>query len=206
MKFVFISDTHGLHRDLELPPGEVLVHAGDITDHGSEAEVRDFLDWMGDLDYAHKVFIGGNHDLFLEEQPLEFLELLPPGLTYLNNQAHQVGPYRLWGAPHTPDLVGWAFGRPREQLAAHWRYLPPQIDLLITHTPPHGILDRSGSGQTLGCTYLRQELPSRSIKVHVFGHIHASYGQREIGGTTFINASNLDSYRGLINPPVVLEW
>ena len=34
LKIVCISDTHGKHRSLKVPDGDVLVHAGDITSKG----------------------------------------------------------------------------------------------------------------------------------------------------------------------------
>ena len=39
---VCISDTHTRHGELAMPPGDVLVHAGDLTDVGAEEDVVDF--------------------------------------------------------------------------------------------------------------------------------------------------------------------
>ena len=36
-RFVCISDTH--NRNIALPKGDVLIHAGDLTNHGSYEEV-----------------------------------------------------------------------------------------------------------------------------------------------------------------------
>ena len=46
MKFVVISDTHGHHRGLNLPAGDIIIHAGDFC-HSEEMMVsNDFLaDW-----------------------------------------------------------------------------------------------------------------------------------------------------------------
>ncbi len=124
MKFITISDTHGLHRDLQLPKGDVLIHAGDITNHGREEEVIDFLDWFSGLGYTHKIFIGGNHDFYLDEQARDVPYLLPKNVTYLNNSACTIGKIKLWGSPVSPDLVNWAFGKHRSEMAEHWRYMP----------------------------------------------------------------------------------
>lgn len=66
MKFVVISDTHGLHEDLQdLPNGDVIIHAGDFC-HFSGAESRKrFLSWYADLNYRYKILISGNHDFML---------------------------------------------------------------------------------------------------------------------------------------------
>lgn len=68
MTIVQISDTHNCHRQLaNLPTADVLVHCGDFTDMGTEQEVLDFLNWLIELPYKHKVFVTGNHDLCLWE-------------------------------------------------------------------------------------------------------------------------------------------
>ncbi|MBX2870699.1 MAG: metallophosphatase domain-containing protein [Saprospiraceae bacterium] len=206
MKIICISDTHGLHEQLALPEGDIIIHAGDITDHGSQTEVVAFLDWFSDLDYAHKIFIGGNHDIFLDEYPVEVLELLPANVTYLRNNEYEVNGINIWGSPVSPDLIYWAFGKRRSEMADHWRFMPGEVDILITHTPPFGILDQSSSYDHLGCEALLECVKEIKPRLHIFGHIHASYGSREEEETTYINASNLDSYQGLINPPIIVHY
>ncbi len=205
MKIVIISDTHGLHRDLDLPKGDIIIHAGDICDHGSKEEVLDFLNWFSKLNFSHKIFIGGNHDIFLDEYPVELLEILPTNIHYLNNNDHIIDGIKFWGSPATPDLIGWAFGKKRTDMKAHWKYMPKQIDVLITHTPPLGILDKSSRQRSLGCSDLLEKVIEINPQLHIFGHVHASYGIKQIGPTTFINASNINSLKGLINPPIVFE-
>ncbi len=205
MKFVIISDTHSLHQELDLPDGDVIIHAGDISSNGRKEQIVEFLDWFSKLDYTHKIFIGGNHDIFLDEYPVGLLEILPPNVTYLCNRAYQIGNIKLWGSPTTPDLEGWAFGKNRKDMEEHWSYMPKEIDVLITHTPPYGILDKSSRQIRLGCKDLLQKVKQIKPQYHIFGHIHASYGKEKVGATTFINASNLNSYRGLVNPVMVFE-
>ena len=57
MRFVCISDTHGLHRNVSVPPGDVLVHAGDFTNTGEQEQVEDFHDWMASQPHALKIVI-----------------------------------------------------------------------------------------------------------------------------------------------------
>ena len=58
LKLLHISDTHGVHRRLrDLPEADILVHSGDFTMSGSEAETLDFLEWLCDLPYRHKVLV-----------------------------------------------------------------------------------------------------------------------------------------------------
>jgi hypothetical protein len=55
-----------MHRRLRVPPGDVLVHAGDITMKGGKNEMLDFDKWLGELPHKHKVVICGNHDFCFE--------------------------------------------------------------------------------------------------------------------------------------------
>lgn len=65
MKLTIISDTHNHHKRIteDLPGGDLLIHAGDLSSMGYEHEIREFASWYHKLDgYHHKVFIAGNHD------------------------------------------------------------------------------------------------------------------------------------------------
>lgn len=72
VKIVCISDTHNYKP--ELPPGDVLLHAGDLTDGGTYRELQAQLDWLNTLPHKHKVVIGGNHDGLLDT---DFVEAHP---------------------------------------------------------------------------------------------------------------------------------
>lgn len=54
LRLICMSDTHSLHRRVTVPPGDVLIHAGDLTGHGELDELRDLNDWLGTLPHAHK--------------------------------------------------------------------------------------------------------------------------------------------------------
>ena len=62
MQITSISDTHGLHHQLQLPGGDLLIHAGDVCKRGTQQEAANFIDWFEKQPYAYKVFIAGNHD------------------------------------------------------------------------------------------------------------------------------------------------
>ena len=207
MKFVAISDTHGEHRGLNLPKGDVIIHAGDFCHYGSDDHMHNFLKWYKALDFETKILVAGNHDYFAAEHSEKFLELLPKEITYLNDSGVSIGGINIWGSPVQPDLVGWAFGKRRgEAMKPHWDLIPKNIDILVTHTPPYGILDKSRSGTSLGCEELSKKLDELKVKFHIFGHIHAAYGQKQNGTTKFINAANYNSSKGLVNPPITFEF
>ena len=97
MKLVIISDTHGLHHDLDLPDGDILIHAGDFCHMGGIDYVYDFLGWYGELDFEHKILIAGNHDFFADEQPEKFAALLPESVIYLNDSGTQNKRFEILG-------------------------------------------------------------------------------------------------------------
>ena len=207
MKFVTISDTHGKHRDLNLPNGDAIIHSGDFCHYGSDDDMHDFFSWYSALEFNTKILIGGNHDFFAAEQSERFNELLPEEIIYLNDSGIKINGINIWGSPVQPDLIGWAFGKERGiEMKTHWDLIPKDTEILITHTPPFVILDKSRSGKSIGCEELTKKLKELQLKIHVFGHVHASYGEEKNEKTKFINASNINSAKGLVNEPITFEF
>ena len=67
-RFVCISDTHNVQGEqrIEIPPGDVLIHSGDLTYGGTLEELRETYEWLTSLPHPHKVVICGNHDFSLD--------------------------------------------------------------------------------------------------------------------------------------------
>ncbi|HWJ28068.1 MAG TPA: metallophosphatase domain-containing protein [Flavisolibacter sp.] len=207
MNFVVISDTHGKHRRMKLPKGDVLIHAGDVTMDGNDHQTEDFLNWFGKLDYPHKIFIAGNHDFYFEHQTeKEMAKLVPRGVIYLNDSGITIEGMRIWGSPVTPWYFDWAFNCHRgKEIAKHWKLIPQDTDLLITHGPPYGILDKIGMANHIGCEELLKKVKVLKPKLHIFGHVHESYGIYKNNGTTFVNASAVDANYELKNAALLVE-
>jgi len=112
MRLVCISDTHGDHEAVSLPAGDVLVHSGDVTAHGTESDLTGFLEWFGRQNFAHKIFVAGNHDTWLESEPEKTQEMAnAAGVTWLNDSGIEINGFRFWGSPITPRFLDWAFMR-----------------------------------------------------------------------------------------------
>jgi hypothetical protein len=207
MRMVCISDTH-LLRTPEIPDGDLLIHAGDLTMRGSVLELVYFARWATALPHRHKVVIAGNHERCLEGAagPSARRLLEGAGLVYLEDAAADVAGLRIYGAPWSPEFGRWPFMRPRGRgIAERWELIPASLDVLITHAPPFGTLDRERSGIPLGCEALAEVVASRGPRLHVFGHIHGGYGVVERNGTVFVNASVVNERYRPVNPPVVLD-
>lgn len=208
MRIVCISDTHSLHRNLSVPDGDLLIHAGDCLGAGTLEELDVLNDWLGSLPHKHKILIAGNHDWCFQHTP-ELAQERVTHAQYLQDSGVCIEGVRIWGSPWTPEFMDWAFNLPRGQaLAEKWATIPQDTDLLITHGPPAGILDSVPCGPhdlSVGCADLEQAVANRSIKLHVFGHIHEGYGMVDRNGCRYVNASTCTERYRPVNLPVVLE-
>jgi predicted phosphohydrolase len=204
LRIVCISDTHGLHRQIAVPPGDVLVHAGDLTAHGELDELRDLNDWLGSLPHPHKVVIAGNHDWCFEQEPERAQALLTHAI-YLADADVSVAGLRFYGSPWTAGFGGWAFTRSPLALSYHWTELPDEIDVLITHGPPLGGLDQNAKGEHLGDEALAEAVRRVRPRLHIFGHIHEGYGRTKWDGVTLVNASACTASYAPTQAPIIVE-
>jgi calcineurin-like phosphoesterase family protein len=207
MIFVLLGDTHGFHPDI--PDGDVLIHTGDFTQGwGGRDHVKDVAKWLGSLPHPHKFLIGGNHDgsLFAHDEQCRAI-LGVRGITYLCHEAAMVGDIKIWGSPYHPQFAG-VFGKTRLELAALWDQIDPDTDVLITHGPPHGILDIPGSPlppEHAGDVDLWLRVERVRPKLHAFGHIHGGYGVAKQWGVTFYNVSVCNEKYEPVNPVTVAD-
>jgi hypothetical protein len=107
MRIVCISDTHSRHDHMEVPPGDVLIHAGDSTMLGRVEEVAKFNPWPGGLPRPHKVVIAGNHDWLLETEPA-LAESLITNAHYLRDNSEMKG-RKFYASSWRPRFMQWAF-------------------------------------------------------------------------------------------------
>ena len=209
MKFVVISDTHGHHREISmLPPGDGIIHAGDVSLNGQKEEIIDFLNWYGSLKYKFKILIAGNHDRFLENIDHYKDDFFTNGIIYLNDSGVEINGLKIWGSPVQPAYKSWAFNRSRgDEIRKHWSKIPDEIDILITHGPSYSKRDRTTDGMNVGCKDLLERINSIKPRYHICGHIHESYGSekdRETG-VIYINASLVNKKKILRNAPIAFS-
>lgn len=224
MKIVCISDTHNQHEKLDLPEGDVLVHAGDWTGTGTTKQVINFIRWFSKQPHRYKVLIAGNHEITLDEEsykerwfwfhktsPLPYHDIKnyvkrESGIYYLENEGVSIEGINFYGSPVTPYFGGWGFnverGKPIEKV---WKAIPTNTDVLITHGPPHGYGDNLNNDERAGCSDLTHEIETRiNPKVLICGHIHSGYGQYVTkSGTVVLNAAQCDDGYIVKNKPLV---
>lgn len=225
MDITCISDLHGYYPKLE--GGDLLIVAGDLTARDSSKEFYEFADWMRNQEYEEKIVIAGNHDTWLtqiDNRELEnwtdigeFEYLLDSG-TECDFGTEEVI-FKVWGSPWSLWFDGInpkckAFTGSEKDLAKKFALIPYDVDILVTHSPPCGILDeikpkimppRIGM-LNVGSTALRNMILSDefiNLKLHVFGHIHEQGGKElKTTLTTFVNASHVNERYEPVNKPV----
>ena len=223
MRIVAISDTHGLHKSVRIPDGDILIHAGDLTSTGKTHEVAAALQWLKSLPHRHKIVVAGNHDWLFEKSPGEAAALMQDaGITYLQDSGIVIDELSIYGSPWQPEFMQWAFNVPRGKLSKYWDHIPEGLDILITHGPPYGVLDQSipdgltkyalandqqhfAGSEHVGDDELLSAVQRAQPRIHVFGHIHGSYGTTRTKHTTFYNASICNEYYEPRNNPWVID-
>jgi len=233
LKVTLISDTHAKHSllttkksirnsnaPIDLHGGNLLIHAGDFMSSGYGAhEAEQFFNWFDGIDvYDTKVFIAGNHDRIMQNDP-EWAKGILTGyktIDYLEDE--EMGFYdilddrsiNIYGTPWQPEFCNWAFNLPRngKELKEKWDAIPTNTDILVTHGPAFGKLDDvvGRRGQHLGCELLAERIAVVKPKIHVCGHIHSGYGYYFDGHTHYFNASILNEQYQYANSPFNFEW
>lgn len=202
-----IADLHGYTMDLD--GGDILIVAGDCTAGDTTTEWKVFFEWLVNTPYRHKVLVGGNHDVKLADG------LRPPGpIHYLENDEVTLDGYRIWGSPNTHRFLGQnpsalAFTCYREDMREHWRKMPDDVDIVVTHGPALDILDATPIGIRVGDYWLGHELMRARPRIaHIHGHTHHCHGMSTvIDGILRINACVVnDAYSLRAKEPIdVLE-
>jgi len=203
-----ISDLHGFYPELE--GGDLLIIAGDLTATDLPSQYDAFVLWLIKQEYGKKVVIAGNHDGFIEKYGWtgeRFFE-------YLCDSGTEFEGLKIYGSPWTPTFCDWYFMKDRgAAIKEKWDLIPADVDILVTHGPPHGILDEcydydSGKIKHAGCEELYLKFYQERIrpKLHVFGHIHEGYGHikhmMDMPNTQFVNASHVDKNYKPVNKPI----
>jgi Icc-related predicted phosphoesterase len=215
MKIWHISDTHGLHDKL-VPPKDVdmVIHSGDASNYRdpyrNESEMHSFLTWFHNLNIENKIFVAGNHDSSIEKGLIHPSDMENLGIRYIFMETVEISGFKIWGSPFVPRFGDWSFMKSRAKMMDKvWDFMDDQADIIVTHTPPKGILDITESIiedkmlgvkhrilENVGCESLRKKIFSNKPKLHCFGHIHGeknayNSGTRTVAGmdTVFSNGS-----------------
>ncbi len=207
MRIITFSDTHMLHQRVEIPDADLLIFAGDMSVCRTVQDVAGFNSFLKTLPHRHKIVIGGNHDHLLAKAPELGRELLQDAI-YLQDEAVVIEGIKIYGAPWQPIFNTGAcdaFALPRgTAMAEKWDLIPEDTDILVTHTPPCGIMDEDG-GVSHGCSDLLKVVQRIRPRFHIFGHIHNHNGMQTVDGTCYVNC-NIKGRNGLIRPALAFDY
>ncbi|MCJ1377988.1 hypothetical protein MMC17_001084 [Xylographa soralifera] len=209
-RFVCISDTHNASPAtgaFKLPRGDILIHAGDLTNQGTLSELQRTVDWIEQSDFEAKIVIAGNHDITLDsafyfQHGLVFHNQHPqnsdecirrlrdsPSITYLNHESKELkltrpdGPrtsFKVFGSPYSPARGLWAFSYLPDEASLWWEKIPSDTDVVITHTPPRLHCDESRDRGAAGCEMLRRSLWHIRPQLAICGHVHEGRGVQRV--------------------------
>lgn len=201
VRIVAVADTHLFHGELDVPDGDVLVHAGDLCRGGELDELREAAMWLAALPHRHKVIVAGNHDWAFVREP-EAARAAVAGMVYLQDREATIDGLRFYGSPWQPAFHDWAFNLPRgPELAAVWAEIPHGLDVLVTHSPPDGIGDATPVGGRAGCAELASRVATVRPRLHLFGHIHQDGGLWVRDGVVSANVTTWECERA----PTVID-
>lgn len=182
MRIWHISDTHTYHDLLIIPPDiDMVIHSGDCSNprdpYNNEPEVRDFIDWYKELPIKYKIYVSGNHDTSIEKRLVTKKDFENNEIIYLENESIVIEGVKIFGSPHTPQFGHWAFMKERNKLERFWRLaIEEDTDIVVTHGPPKGVLDKSYNRNNLmemcGDKSLLNRIFEIEPKISLFGHIH----------------------------------
>ena len=209
MKVIFFSDTHGRHEQVIVPNGDLLLFAGDMSFAHSSYDIIAFNDWLGTLPHKYKLITAGNHDLFLtDEENRRFIT----NADLVIHQTVEVEGIKFFISPFSRRFSDrGAFALSSAAMAKQtWEEIPIDVDVLVTHGPPQGILDIDETvtgNKPQGCPILRDWVEAYKPSVHIFGHIHKSHGALQSQHTRFYNCSiaSGSNHEEFDNTPMMFE-
>ena len=182
MKIWHISDTHTYHDLLKIPNGiNMVIHSGDCSNprdpYNNEPEVREFIHWYKSLPIKYKIYVAGNHDTSIEKGLVTKKDFDDYNIIYLENDYVTIEGIKIFGSPYTPTFGNWSFMKDRNKLDRFWcNAIHNDTNIVVTHGPPKGILDKSENREGLIECCGDKSLLNRVLDIqpvyHLFGHIH----------------------------------
>jgi hypothetical protein len=187
---VCISDTQNTRP--AIPNGDILLHAGNLSQNGTFIELQAAIDWLNSLPHLHKVVIGGSTDLLLDES---FVERYPDHrhrmsmagkaqtrsdlkwgqIKYLQNESHTLNvcgrTLHISGSPYTPrrGVAAFTYWKDEDVWTGH---VPDTTHILLVHGPPAVHLDEGK-----GCRFLLQEIKRVKPQLVVCGNVQSARGE-----------------------------
>jgi predicted phosphodiesterase len=204
IRIALISDTYNQHTNITIPQVDILIHAGNFTDDGTMEEVKNFLSWYNQQKAIYKILILGTNEyclkkikntkyFFKKEETIYDILIQYPTILLLNNTWAKILGLTFFGTDGY-DSIDLDIAN---------------IDVLVTHFPPIGILDKNRVNKnskiisvSCGSKHVSNMIFNKKIGLHVFGHVHKSAGYIK-NDTLFVNASIVKDMRDVNNEYII---
>lgn len=212
VKLTVLGCTHGAYDQLKLDGGDLLILTGDYTARDTHDEYHEFIDWVEEQNYKKKIVIGGNHDMIMKNKGIAFSRC---NFDYLCDSGTEYEGLKIWGFPHSltfpninPACTAWTGDE--HYISEKCKLIPKDIDILISHSPPWGILDKTVNGSHVGSTSIRGVVLDKftypNLKYNFFSHIHEQGGKMvDLTSAKFYNCSIMNERYRPVNKPLQLE-
>ncbi|TEY82763.1 hypothetical protein BOTCAL_0027g00010 [Botryotinia calthae] len=197
-RVMIISDTHEHSLNgANMPEVDVLLHTGDLTNFGELEALKDSIKMVDTIEAELKLVIAGNHDITLDKQNRSALDIMTgqsakdAGVTYLTEGTHTFSlkngaKFTVYASPYTCGSMGFQYNINEDrfnnstqvapgQISIATNSIPEGVDIVMTHGPPHTILDQV-DGSYKGCRNLLRAVGRVRPLMHCFGHIHEGSG------------------------------
>jgi Icc-related predicted phosphoesterase len=114
---------------------------------------------------------------------LESEDVKAHGIVYLHEGTHRFklangANLTVYASPYTTSVDEWGFNYHPQQ--EHDWAVDTDVDVVITHCPPKGVLDMTESRQRGGSTGLFAAVARARPQLHCFGHLHSNWGAKKI--------------------------
>lgn len=220
MKICAISDTHGLHRSLEIKPSDILCIAGDISPLEIQGRKQamlewlkyDFIPWCETLPVDKVILTPGNHELAVSHMENEVRALFKnTKVVYLIDELYIYNNYKIWGTPWCSIFGNWAYMKLPEFEEERFMRMPEDIDILITHDPPYGACDiclehPRGYYEHIGNKELAKAVSIKKPKIVLCGHLHTGKSRETFDNSINVyNVSVVNEQYNIYREPLYLE-
>lgn len=211
LNLIGISDLHGLLPNIDTNCDIVFI-CGDILPLKIQSNSKkskkwlqnEFTEWAENLNCKKVVFIGGNHDQYLQRYSKEVKELFNGHIQYLQDDliefsTDNIVKWTIYGTPWCKIFGNWSFMLPPEDLKEKFDAIPNGLDVLLTHDQPYGYGDILmddvpwNTYQSIGNKQLAEAVENKQPHLLLCGHLHSTtHNKVIIGGTDRYNVSLLN--------------
>lgn len=229
MKLLATSDTHGILHGIPTDCIDFVCFAGDIAPLSGRGKwhvydqkkwmQKKFCKWAAENPNTEFVIIPGNHDFFLLGRERFGNECdwkidWPDNVHVLVDSAVTLKGIKFYGTPWVPIIShSWAYEAESAFLAEKFSKIPDDVDVLLTHTPPHisnevpiDVSTQWGGREAFGSHELANAVFEKHPRYHFCGHIHSGLHERvDFEKTAIYNVSRVDERYEVAYPLTLID-